>query len=272
MKLKKIAYILLGALCLTTLSCDPVDENDRLIYVKPADVKRCVLLEDFTGQRCVNCPEAAKVIEQLQAEYGEEAIIAVGIHGGPLSVNGKNSAIGLGTDTGDEYYTAAGSPDLPAGRIGRVGNATTRDQWHTMVYNQIQRPTPLSITASCQYDEEARLAKIDVSTLGIEATTGKLQVWLVEDNITALQFMPDGTRNADYVHNHVFRTAVNGTWGEDFAVAEGETKNCSFTAMINDKWVAENLSAVVFVYNDGGVQQVTKAKLMAPADENKTDE
>ncbi len=25
-----------------------------------------------------------------------------------------------------------------------------------------------------------------------------------------------------YVHNHVFRAAVNGTWGEDVTVDEGE--------------------------------------------------
>lgn len=118
MKIKNILYAMLGAVCLSVASCDTVGENDRLIYVKPAEVKRCVLLEDFTGQRCINCPNAADVIAQLQEQYGEDNVIAVGIHGGPLAVNSNGKVTGLRTATGDEYYAAAGSPSLPAGRVG----------------------------------------------------------------------------------------------------------------------------------------------------------
>ena len=67
------------------VGCDEVDENDRLIYVKPQAVGRNVLIEDFTGQRCVNCPNASEEIARLQREYGADTVIAVGIHSGPFS-------------------------------------------------------------------------------------------------------------------------------------------------------------------------------------------
>jgi hypothetical protein len=64
-------------ICLLFAACDHIDENDRLIYVEPESVKRCVLLEDFTGQKCVNCPRGTEVIEQLQETYPDN-VIAVG--------------------------------------------------------------------------------------------------------------------------------------------------------------------------------------------------
>ena len=67
-------------------ACSNIDESERLIYVEPAHVARAVLIEDFTGQRCVNCPNAVAEIERLQEAYGEENVIAVGIHSGPLSI------------------------------------------------------------------------------------------------------------------------------------------------------------------------------------------
>ena len=63
-------------------SCTDIDENDRLMYVKPAEVKKHVLIEDFTGQRCVNCPKATNLIHSLQQQFGEDNVIAVGIYGG----------------------------------------------------------------------------------------------------------------------------------------------------------------------------------------------
>lgn len=67
-------------------SCSDLDEQDRFVYIKPADAARKVLIEDFTGQKCVNCPKATDEIHVLQETYGEDNIIAVGIHSCNLSV------------------------------------------------------------------------------------------------------------------------------------------------------------------------------------------
>jgi hypothetical protein len=64
MKTKTRILLLLSAL--TVVACNHIDESERLIYVKPEAAKRVVLLEDFTGQRCVNCPKGTEVFDQLQ--------------------------------------------------------------------------------------------------------------------------------------------------------------------------------------------------------------
>ena len=47
------------------LACSNIDESERFIYVPPIDAQRAVLIEDFTGQACVNCPAASDVILDL---------------------------------------------------------------------------------------------------------------------------------------------------------------------------------------------------------------
>lgn len=264
MKLHKLIYT--AALCTAALAfaaCSEIDEADRFIYVKPADVNRAVLIEDFTGQLCTNCPTATTEIENLIAGYGDTAVIAVGIHSGPMGYEGYGDNIGLLTETGDEYFYHWGITSQPAGIVNRSSGVLKYSDWAAAVRNEISKQASLSLDVSNAYDESNRVLNISVSSLGTNGTTtGKIQVWLVEDDIVAVQLMPDGSENYSYVHNHVFRAAVNGTWGDDFSIAEGESLSNDFTYSIPTNWKPENVSVVAFIYNSAGVQQVTKAPII----------
>ncbi|MBR1545690.1 MAG: Omp28 family outer membrane lipoprotein [Prevotella sp.] len=255
MKIKTYTLYIIGLLL---TACSHIEEGERLIYVKPASVARSVLLEDFTGQRCVNCPKGTEVIEQLQEEYGD-AIIAVGIHGGPLGFMGSNTLVGLATEVGNEYYDHWQLEYQPVGLVNRHGAVNYTD-WTTTVRAQLAITAPLSMEALASIQDD----KIEISTTitGIDGnTTGKLQLWVLEDGITAMQLMPDGTANSEYIHNHVLRIPVNGTWGEDFTIQEGETKTTRHTQTLDPLWNSQQLSIVAFVYNDQGVQQAVKTKV-----------
>lgn len=258
-------YIIMCAAVLLG-SCSDMDDSERFTYVKPADVARCVLLEDYTGQLCVNCPNAAGVIDQIHEAYGDN-VIAVGVHGGRLSLSGSLGELGLATDEGEEYYTNAGSPAQPSGRVNRLGSPSTIDKWQQLVAGEISKTAPVSLELAAEYDAASRTATVTVDALGIDGVSGKLQLWLVEDNIVAPQRMPDGSTNLEYVHNHVLRTAVNGTWGGEFSIAEGESKTVAHTAVLKDFWKPEDISVVAFVYNDSGVQQAAKVKLIKDVEE-----
>ena len=250
-------YLLTTLLALTMSACSHIDENDRLIYVKPAEVKRHVLLEDFTGQRCVNCPKGTEVIEQLLQTYGDSTLIAVGIHGGPLGFAGNATQKGLATTMGDEYYTHWKLEYQPVGLVNRHGAVNYTD-WAKAVREELAKSAPLNLMLSATL--VSGQIEMALEALGTDGkTTGKLQVWILEDGITAMQLMPDGSANANYVHNHVLRAAVNGTWGEDFTIGEGELKTVILTKAIEADWNTKNLSVVAFVYNDQGVQQAVKA-------------
>lgn len=127
MKIKTLLYTTAAGL-LTLASCDTVSENDRYIYVEEAEVQRCVLLEDFTGQQCPNCPNAAVETNKLQESY-PNSVIAVAIHGGPLS---PNTPVSLKSHVGDLYYSAAGQPNLrPDKSTGSAERAYPSSGWVT---------------------------------------------------------------------------------------------------------------------------------------------
>ena len=80
MKRKHLYYIL--SLLLLVAGCDIIDEKDRVIQTDELHfTNKIVLLEDFTGHKCVNCPVAADEIARLE-EWCEGHLIAVSIHAG----------------------------------------------------------------------------------------------------------------------------------------------------------------------------------------------
>ena len=250
-------FVLLGVL----VACDNIPEDERLIYVKPAAVSRTVLIEDFTGQRCVNCPNATEAIEQLIEQYGDSGVIAVGIHSGPFARNVNGTTLPLWTAEGDEYFSYFGVEQQPSGMVNRLSVSNYTD-WSALVYNQIQLTAPLSIQLEVELDEEARSLAVTSSMMATDGNVnGKLQLWLVEDSIVSPQYMPDGKPVRDYVHNHVFRQSINGTWGEEVSIPEGEKRAIQSSATIAEAYDIDQLSVVAFVYNNTGVMQATKIKI-----------
>ena len=267
----KIKNLFLGvataAMAMAAASCSNIDEGDRLIYVKPAEVGRAILIEDFTGQRCINCPTGTEIINGIVETYGEDNVIAVGIHSGPLGFAGNSKTVGLMTDTGNEYYTRW-DKENKMGQPWVIFNRKTSpdshyNNWAAMVGTIISEKANLSVKIANAYDAATRTLNTTVGADGVNGTVnGKLQVWIVEDGVKALQMMPDGKSNKEYIHNHVFRAAVNGTWGEDVTVKEGETTTKQYQYVLPEAWNADNIAVVAFVYNDGGVENVAKKHLV----------
>lgn len=274
MKLKNNIYnkFAICAAALSLMACSNIDEDDRFIEVEPVEVAKRVLIEDFTGQRCVNCPNASEMIESLQEQYGAENIIAVGIHSGPFSKTASGRPLSLWTETGDYYFNSWNIDAQPTGVIDRKTVSSTYQSWGTIVRDALQASAPLTLGATTSYDEATRTVTINVNAKGVLDVTGKLQLWLIEDNITDMQAMPDGSINNNYVHNHVFRTAVNGQAGEDFSIAWDEEKTVTSTYVLNEDWNAENMSVVAFVYNNSGVQQVVKVPVISTEDDAQPNE
>ncbi len=258
---KHITVMAVAAMALFT-ACDNIPEDERLIYIKPAAVSRAVLIEDFTGQRCLNCPEATATIHQLQEQYGDSVVIAVAIHSGPFAWNARHtSTMPLWTAEGDAYYEYWNIEHQPMGMVSRQA-PSDYPTWAAQVYEQIQHTAPVSVRLNATVDANDRQLEVNTSMMAVDgAVAGKLQLWLVEDSIVSPQIMPDGSGVSDYVHNHVFRTSINGSWGEDVAMAEGETVAREATITVSDDYNLAHLRVVAFVYNSTGVLQATQQRL-----------
>ena len=259
------AMIAAVAMFIGMSACDSVDVQDRLEFVKPEVSGRCILIEDYTGQACVNCPMATDIIEELQLTYSADTIIAVAIHSGGLGVKpSEKNPDGLATNLGDKYYDYWNIEYQPMGVIDRSDGPLDKDIWTAKVAWDMQQPQPskVNINVETLYNADTRTLDINVEVIGAEGDTeGKLQLWLTEDHVTAFQKMPDGSTDNSYVHNHVLRDAINGDWGEDLRVAEGNVKHFSHTYRVNNAWKVQDLAIVAFVYNSDGVVQAKRKKV-----------
>lgn len=257
--MKKIFFILASVILLLSSCGTEIDPSDRLIYEKPELTGKNMLIEDFTGQNCINCPRAAGVISDLMKTYGEDHIVAVAIHSKPLGIAAPE---GLMTDFTNAYATHFGVEYQPVGMVNREYGLQTDDQWSGMVKYFMKDSAKVAITVEPAYDEATRQSTANVKIESLKGTaTGKLQVWLVEDSIIAKQMMPDGTLNKNYVHNHVLRASYNGQWGEDITAAEGQIVSKSYNLAIDKDYNADHCAIVAFVYNNDGVMQAVRSKL-----------
>lgn len=247
------------------VGCDEVSVNDRLIYVEPPQVSRAVLIEDYTGQYCVNCPRATEEIERLIEQYGDSIVIAVAIHSGPFGKS-KGEPSPLYTEVGDMYFNTWGMSAQPIGLIDRLFGSTpfSYTDWAGGVNYEVAIEPPVSFLTDIDYDSETRDAAIEVQTIGLDSAlvSGKLQVWLVEDSIDSFQLMPDGSREEHYNHMHVFRASVNDPWGDALSVSHGQVAVKNYELKLDPAWVPEHCSVVTFLYDDSGVHQVAKKKLI----------
>ena len=62
----KYLAILLPVAAWALSACDNIESNERWEEKVPVEIKKNVLIEDFTGQDCINSPAAADFIHQLQ--------------------------------------------------------------------------------------------------------------------------------------------------------------------------------------------------------------
>ena len=264
--MKKLIYSILMLAALALVSCDEVSRDDRLIYVEPPEVGRAVLIEDYTGQYCVNCPRATDEIERLVEEYGDSVIIAVAIHSGPFSKkNGAPSP--LYTEVGDQYFSHWNLSGQPVGLVDRLTYESTvmplsYTDWGGAVNYELGFEAPVSFIIDIDVDDEAQKANVEVQTIGLDSkqVSGKLQVWLVEDSIDSFQLMPDGSTVDHYNHMHVFRASVNDPWGDDVSVDHGQVAVMDYDITLDPAWVPEHCAIVAFLFDNNGVLQVAKKR------------
>lgn len=268
MKFSRIFLLSALAATLGFTACDNVDEADRFDGPISVEGKKNVLIEDFTGQKCSNCPLAADKVAELQGIYGHDRVIAVSIHGGGLSVSEEsNPKVGLANAQGNAYNTYWGVESWPSGLIDRSGGLLDYTSWQAEVIKRFTQDVKADVNISAlSYDTDTRTVSFEVETenLNAAAVSGKLQVWLTENDIVRNQTMPNGSTNREYVHKHVFRASVNDPFGDAVTVNAGETLKRTYTYTLKNNWVPENMAVVAFVYNDAdGVLQVTERALAA---------
>ena len=237
--MKKIKYIiatLFGILLFNITSCDII-EGPYLIdnNTNPVDTNtfvKKVLIEDFTGHRCPNCPAAAEELVSLQDFYGDR-VIGIAIHPSsqafstPSPLTASSYTYDFRTQFGDDIdnifeITTVG---LPRGMVNRTGFDTQhqlgKDEWSSIVQMELEKAPIFGITLSSNVSNGNGTISITAEALTNINLDKKekiedynIVICLTEKNI--VQWQKDNTAGdiEDYEHNHVLRTMINTTFGE----------------------------------------------------------
>jgi len=289
--MKKYLAILSSILIIT--SCDVEDGpfiTDYDSYVNP---EKKVLIEDFTGHLCPNCPDAARELDAIHDIYGDQ-IIGMAIHvsksfARPYPASQAPSfQYDFRTNWGDDWdaFYGISAMGLPRGMINRIGyqdesHKLGKDEWASTVALELKKDIDFTLHISSDENSISIISEVQNNI----SSEYNLVVCLTESNIENWQ--KDGQENVEnYIHNHVLRTVLmdeelsnssNYVAGQqiekviNYDLAALEQYNIDYstnnTAELGNgnagSWVASNMSIIAYIYNTNTkeIVQVEEAHL-----------
>jgi hypothetical protein len=236
---------------------------------------RKVLLEDYTGHKCVNCPEAAMTAHAIEAA-NEGRLIIIAVHAGFFSTPAATGdfTADYRTPAGTEWNDDFGINGWPAGLINRrpyEGTTVLYDfgQWGNAIAAQLALPQEANIVIDHDYNAATRELTATVRTKFLEPLSGtySVTVCITEDSLSS----PQKNNNElvgpvpiiyDYVFMDMLRTNLNGTWGEELTttVDTSVTYIKSYSITLDTAWIAKHCRIVAFVANTGTKEVVQAEK------------
>ncbi len=267
MKKNSFIILLLAFVAFFLKSCDIVEppyveQTGQCGYDNLSVPIKKILVEDYTGFKCGNCPEAHELLAQLKAVYCDH-LVPVSIHVGyfatPSAVPPYTTD--FRTEAGNEYnnYFGADAAGLPVGMINRTEFNGSRllspDAWAAAIAQQLQQPPAVDVQITNFYDTAQRQVTSRVEIAFLQDISGNfyLNVWLTEDSIIDYQkdYRYDPPDIAGYVHRHVLRKAINGAWGESIfngQATQGQTVQKTYTFTVDTAYNEHHCHVVAFVY------------------------
>ena len=289
-----IFVILLSFTGLLWTACDKID--NPLLVVNEQDIpldldtnfiadsviisQKQVLIEDFTGHTCSNCPTAAITAHGWIEEFDHRLII-YSVHAGNFAKPADEPYTNdFRCETGDElfnFFNVQGNPSALINRVESNGNLVLPffgEIWRNAVESEMQKESLIDLKIVNAYFPKSNAIKIYTYATFNQQIEGKfkLVIYIAEDHIIAPQQNDNddyGEENVpdwlDYEHNNVLRDAVNGTHGtyisEDGIITEGEEYAAENYYEINDDWVAANCNIIVFIYHEDSQEILQAAEL-----------
>ncbi|MEG2337235.1 MAG: Omp28-related outer membrane protein, partial [Bacteroidales bacterium] len=199
--------------------------------------KKCVVLEEFTGAKCPNCPDGHKRSDQLKQQY-KDRYIAVNIHQGSFA----NPSPGIPssnytTPFGDALADAFGVGGYPMGAVSRTkfpgqsNISTGRENWAEFVSKTVTETACVNLAAKSYLNWPTRELTCIVQgyySSDSKEKTNYLNVAILQNNVIGQQqgigYYPEMSAGDNkYKHNHMLRHFLTGQWGMPISKTQSGT-------------------------------------------------
>lgn len=229
---------------------------------------RVVLIEEFTGVGCSNCPAGSKELENLLNIYPNN-LVAVSIHAGSFSRERNwhpDQRFDLrcedGLDLTTEYFR--GEPfAYPSATINRELSPTNSlfivsTLWPGAITSELNEGASAFLTIDHSYNSASRELIMDVFINVVKDLPDdvRFSVMVTESGVIDYQLDIDAPGDgwvADYEHKHVLRDMITSFDGESLsngATAEGSNITKSLTYEVPADFVPENCEIIAFVHRN----------------------
>lgn len=256
---------------------DEVDGYNTKIFTLSTASKlgtRRVLLENFTGQYCSNCPTGhAYAKEAIKLTTGVD-VIWVSHHVGHTE---DDFTIDKSREYLDFYAGRTYAPAFMLDRRNLVQEGAITDQHcpvfknpgHTGDFSKLIKHCADQIAVMdlhIKNEYNATTGDLTITVVGEKyvdlARTTYLNVFLLEDAIYANQ-VGGGT---SFKHDHVVRSILSEAWGDTYEVVDGLFAK-TYTVNLDESWNVNNMSVVAFVsdYNSQDINDRTVYNVNAKA-------
>jgi len=281
---QNIIYIAIAGLSVYLSSCEEVGPAINLgntgkavsdtSYVETtveAPTDKHVLLEEFTGVRCINCPDGHIIIQSLKSTYGDK-VASAAFHTNDLGEAYPNATEDLRTADGEilqDYLVYQGAkPCATIDRVkfgsGDVSPMYSKGVWSKHVQTEINKTAPLNIYIAPVYDSTTRTLSFSTELHYTQAVTDqqKISVLLLETNLVEPQINASNVIDPNYLHRDVFRKAVTNIKGDPITTTTeaGRVVRSTYITQLDARWKPENVRILVFVHKYGSTEEILQVR------------
>ena len=272
--------ILCVALCLGIAACEVIHPNDQLIFesetiIPPKDNTatdptvpsniRTALLIDFSGWRCVNCPDAAEQAHELLSIYGQQLVVLEAHPAANKLTASQKPDYNYTCPAADSLYKTMGGNNTTPLHIGSVNMKAKEGGTFLMNVGEWAGAVQSAVKQYHSADIHLRIGEQDSIICNIynwsaQTLACNLYVWLTEDSIVSAQYFPDSL-STNYMRNHLLRDAISSPNGEPLTLPAEENVTHTFLYTLPDKVVPENCHIVAALYANGEIIQAAQTEI-----------
>lgn len=222
---------------------------------------RNVLIEEFTTERCPNCPRVAELLhEMLSKKAYADRVYAVTHHAGYYT---DSYTLDADYDYLGFYYAISGTfaPALMMNRRPIYPNYYNTSQLNTVFLpgsveqvegyadTELRRGADVMLDLALTYNEDSTSVTVNVGARkNSNYTTANpyLNVYLLENDIYTRNQSGSG---GEFYHQHVKRQ-YNSSWGSPVNW-DGNDFSYTYTFDLESGWNKDNMEVLAFIYNYG---------------------
>lgn len=250
-------------------------KDTSFVATPPAAQNKIVVLEEFTGVRCVNCPAGHETSQSIADQHANR-IALVGIHAGFLTAPYPESEQNFVLPEGEALYDYLSVEAVPAAAINRVKFDSedniailNRNVWGGKVITVLDTPPPVNVYTYLTFDEETRALDVYVQSRYTQSASEEhfMTVYLTESNIVDPQLVPEGnssTVDYNYTHRHVLRAvltpALGSSLGNNHSSGDVIVKKISYTLPADFK--AADCDLIAFVHRSQPDKQILQGSIV----------